>query len=98
VLAVYLRALLSFQRRRGKQAGIAAGRAGSASVIQRFGSGLRLNCPRCGGRMKLIATITSPPAMRAILDHLRLQSDPTPPHPARPPPSDPATCAGELWH
>jgi hypothetical protein len=44
VLAVYVRALLGFQRRRAKQAGIAAGRTGSASVIQRFGSGLRLNC------------------------------------------------------
>jgi len=57
-----------------------------------------LNCPRCGGRMKLIATITSPRVIRAILDHLGLQSDPTHPHSARSPPSDPATCADELWH
>jgi len=57
-----------------------------------------LKCPRCGGRMKLIATITSPRVIRAILDHLGLPSDPTHPHPARPPPSEPAACAEELWH
>jgi len=43
VLAVYVRALLGFQRRRAKRAGIANGRSGAAAVIQRFGSGLRLN-------------------------------------------------------
>ena len=43
VLAVYVRALLGFQRRRAKRAGISDGRSGAATVIQRFGSGLRLN-------------------------------------------------------
>jgi len=57
-----------------------------------------LGCPRCGGRMKLIATITDPAVIRAILDHLRLPSEPPRPHPARPPPSDPAACPDELWH
>jgi len=57
-----------------------------------------LTCPRCGGRMKLIATITDPAVIRAILDHLRLPSVPPRPHPARPPPSDPAACPDELWH
>jgi len=42
-----------------------------------------LACPRCGGRMQLIATIDDPAVIRKILTHLGLSPDvPT----ARPPP------------
>jgi Putative transposase/Transposase zinc-binding domain len=43
VLGVCVRTLLSFQRRRARQRGIRDGRAGSVTVIQRFGGGLNLN-------------------------------------------------------
>jgi len=42
-LAIYVRALRSFQRRRARQAGVVEARCGGVTVIQRFGSGLRLN-------------------------------------------------------
>ncbi len=43
VLAVYARALLSFQRRRARRRGLRDGRSGCVTVIQRFGGGLNLN-------------------------------------------------------
>ncbi len=43
VLAVYVRALLGFQRDRARRYGISNGRSGSVTVIQRFGGGLNLN-------------------------------------------------------
>jgi hypothetical protein len=43
VLAVYVRALLDFYRRRAREQGIHGGRTGTVTVIQRFGSGLNLN-------------------------------------------------------
>jgi hypothetical protein len=42
-LAVTTRALMSFQRRRAKKLGITDPHTGTVTVIQRFGSGLRLN-------------------------------------------------------
>ncbi len=45
VLGVYLRALLAFQRRRGRRLGIRDGHSGCVTVIQRFGGGLNLNRP-----------------------------------------------------
>ena len=41
-----------------------------------------LKCPRCEGRLRIIATVTSPTAVKAILECLGL--------PARPPPMAPA--------
>ena len=41
-----------------------------------------LKCPRCGGRMKIIATVTDPTVVRRILACIGL--------PARPPPVAPA--------
>jgi hypothetical protein len=38
-----------------------------------------LTCPKCNGRMKILAAITNPEAVRKILDHLGLPSD-APPH------------------
>jgi hypothetical protein len=43
VLAVYARALLSFQRRRALRRGLRGGHSGCVTVIQRFGGGLNLN-------------------------------------------------------
>jgi hypothetical protein len=43
VLAAYVRTLLAFQRRQGARAGCPGGRAGSVTVIQRFGGALNLN-------------------------------------------------------
>ncbi len=43
-----------------------------------------LGCPRCGGRMRILAAIQTPEAIRAILDHLGLPSRAPPLAPARP--------------
>src|SRR5439155_4622962 len=43
VLAVYVRALLGFERRRARQRGTPDGRGGAVTAIQRFGSALNLN-------------------------------------------------------
>jgi len=44
-----------------------------------------LACPRCGGRMRVIATIEDPVVIRKILTHLGLPTEPPSP---RPPPRD----------
>jgi hypothetical protein len=46
-----------------------------------------LACPRCGGRMSLIATIDDPRIIRKILGHLGLPTEVPQPRPARPPPA-----------
>jgi hypothetical protein len=46
-----------------------------------------LACDQCGGRLRLIATIESPAAIRAILEHLGLPSEPPALTPARAPPA-----------
>jgi Putative transposase len=43
VLAIYVRALLGFQRERAHRLGLGDGRSGSLTVVQRFGSALNLN-------------------------------------------------------
>jgi len=43
-----------------------------------------LECPRCQGRMKLIATITDPKVIEAILRRLGLEPRAPPLSPARP--------------
>jgi hypothetical protein len=48
-----------------------------------------LECPRCGGRMSVIATIEAGDVLRKILGHLGLPTDPPAPLPARPPPALP---------
>jgi hypothetical protein len=45
-----------------------------------------LACPRCGGRMAVIATIEAGDVVRKILHHLGLPAEPPSPLPARPPP------------
>jgi hypothetical protein len=44
-----------------------------------------LRCPRCSLRMRVIATITEPPVVRQILDHLGVRASPLPRTPARDP-------------
>lgn len=45
-----------------------------------------LECPRCKGRMKILAAVTVPASIRRVLDHLGLPSEAPRPRPARPPP------------
>jgi len=45
-----------------------------------------LECPRCGGRLQLIAVIEDPAVIERILRHLGLPTDIPEARPARPPP------------
>jgi hypothetical protein len=45
-----------------------------------------LTCPKCHGRMKILAAITKPGAIRKILDHLGIASEAPRRTAARPPP------------
>jgi hypothetical protein len=58
----------------------------SWSVLMQRTFGLDvLECPRCGGRFKLIATILDPSVAKRVLEHLKLPSLPL----AQAPPEDP---------
>jgi hypothetical protein len=57
-----------------------------AALMQRsFGFDV-LACPRCGGRLRLIALIEQPAVVRRILGHLGLPTDIPVPRPSRAPP------------
>lgn len=45
-----------------------------------------LACPRCGGRLRLIALIDNPRVIRRILGHLGLPAELPAAHPPRAPP------------
>jgi uncharacterized protein YbaR (Trm112 family) len=45
-----------------------------------------LACPRCGGRLRLIALIEQPSVINRVLRHLGLPAELPVPRPARPPP------------
>jgi hypothetical protein len=45
-----------------------------------------LACARCGGRLRFVAALDDPEAIRRILGHLGLPTSIMPPLPARPPP------------
>jgi hypothetical protein len=45
-----------------------------------------LTCPKCQGRMKILAAITKPEAIRKILEHLGIPSEAPRRTSARPPP------------
>ena len=47
-----------------------------------------LECPDCGGRMRILAAIHNPDAVRAILESLGLSSRPPPNLPDQPAPDD----------
>lgn len=57
-----------------------------------------LACPRCGGRLRLIAARQDPHVVRPILAHLHLWLSPKlpgQPHPRQPPSRSPAARVGE---
>jgi hypothetical protein len=57
-----------------------------ADLMRRAFSLEVLDCPRCGQRMHLIATIEDPAVVRRILDHLGLDTEVPEAQPARSPP------------
>jgi hypothetical protein len=59
-----------------------------ASLLQRVYDVDVLKCPRCDGRLEVIAAISDPDTLRRILDHLGLPSAPPECKPARGPPED----------
>ena len=57
-----------------------------AILLTRIYGVLPLLCPACGGQMKVLAFLTDPPVVSAILLHLDLPHQPPPLSPARGPP------------
>jgi len=56
--------------------------------MARVGEEFPLECPGCGGDIRLIAFITDPGPIRKILTHLGEPLEPPPVSPARGPPTD----------
>jgi hypothetical protein len=59
-----------------------------AKLLARVGEEFPLECPNCGGDIRLIAFITQPGPIRKILTHLGEPLEPPPVSPARGPPTD----------
>jgi hypothetical protein len=59
-----------------------------AKLMARVGEEFPLECPACGGNIRLIAFITDPGPIRKILTHLGEPLEPPPVSPARGPPTD----------
>ena len=59
-----------------------------AKLMARVGEEFPLECPGCGGDIRLIAFITEPGPIRKILTHLGEPLEPPPISPARGPPAD----------
>ncbi|MBL7194648.1 MAG: transposase [Pirellulales bacterium] len=59
-----------------------------AKLMARVGEEFPLECPVCGGDIRLIAFITEPGPIRKILTHLGEPLEPPPVSPARGPPTD----------
>jgi hypothetical protein len=59
-----------------------------AKLMARVGEEFPLQCPGCGGDIRLIAFITEPGPIRKILTHLGEPLEPPPVSPARGPPTD----------
>jgi len=57
-------------------------------LMARVGEEFPLECPNCGGDIRLIAFITEPGPIRKILTHLGEPLEPPPVSPARGPPTD----------
>ena len=55
-----------------------------------------LTCQKCHGRMKILAAITKPEAIRKILDHLGIPSEPPRRTAARPPPQGELSGSADL--
>jgi hypothetical protein len=62
------------------------GRLPWAVLLKRVFMTDALTCPKCQGRMKILAAITRPDAIRKILDHLGMPSEAPRRAAARPPP------------
>ncbi|MBM4012681.1 MAG: hypothetical protein FJ286_15145 [Planctomycetes bacterium] len=58
-----------------------------AKLMARVGEEFPLECPNCGGEIRLIAFITDPAPIRKILLHLGEPLEPPPLAPARGPPT-----------
>jgi hypothetical protein len=56
--------------------------------MARVGEGFPLECPACGGDIRLIAFITEPEPIQKILTHLGESLEPPPVPPARGPPTE----------
>jgi hypothetical protein len=67
-----------------------------ASLIWRVFLEDVLSCGRCAGRMRVAAAVTSPPAIRRVLEHLGVPTEPPTFHVARPPP--PCELPFDPWH
>ncbi len=63
-----------------------------ATLLKRVHKVDILACPRCHGRLKLLAAISDPPVVKKILEHLKLPSEPPRPALARPPPQTEMDC------
>jgi hypothetical protein len=59
-----------------------------AKLMARVGEEFPLECPNCGGDIRLIAFITEPGPIRKILTHLGEPLEPPPVSPCRGPPTD----------
>jgi hypothetical protein len=59
-----------------------------AKLMARLGEEFPLECPACGGDIRLFAFITEPGPIRKILTHLGEPLEPPPVSPARGPPTD----------
>jgi hypothetical protein len=59
-----------------------------AKLMARVGEEFPVECPNCGGDIRLIAFITDPGPIRKILTHLGEPLEPPPVSPARGPPAD----------
>jgi hypothetical protein len=59
-----------------------------AKLLARVGEEFPLECPNCGGDIRLIAFITVPGPIRKILTHRGEPLEPPPVSPARGPPTD----------
>ena len=64
----------------------ARGQTWAALMARTFGLDV-LACPRCGGRLRLVALIEQRAVIDRILRHLGLPTEPPAPRPARPPPT-----------
>jgi hypothetical protein len=66
----------------------AAGTPGAWTWAALMPRGLALDvlaCPRCGGRLRVLATVQTPRAVQALLASLARSGAPAPPGPAPPP-------------
>jgi hypothetical protein len=78
----------STEQAEGKPRSHDTSRIAWAKLLARVGEEFPLECPNCGGDIRLIAFITDPGPIRKILTHLGEPLEPPPVSPARGPPTD----------